>query len=233
MRKIFTIGLLSAISCSSMAAVSVDGLYLKGFGGVAMGSTSGLNSVEPLPSITSGIKTTDTSGLFGIAIGYTLPDSPLSLELQAIRLNSQSFTMDNFYHGGKQEVDKLNVRSNVYLLNALYALPSSHNFTPFIGAGIGMAQNKVSGNYYNGYNDSANQYGYWTDKSNNNFAYDLTVGVSYQFTEHFSTSLAYQYLSLGKLATHDTAISGQSGLQTLSADRFASNNVILGITYKF
>lgn len=237
MKKLQVIGLaatLSAISCNSMAAVTASDFYVKALGGVALGNVSSLNSVESgANSISSAITTSNSSNLFGAALGYSLKDSPFSFELQALRINKQNYNFSTFYPTGNyMEADTLQVRSNVLLLNLNYDLPSYKNFTPFIGGGIGIAHNKVNGSYRGSHD--ANWTGVWHDKSANNLAYDLTAGVAYQFNEHLGMSLAYQYLSLGKLQTADTNYDYQgSALQQLSANRFSTNNIMLGLSYKF
>jgi len=243
MNKLKAIGLvttLSLIGCNSFAASALDGLYVKALGGIALGNASGLNSVEPprenISIVSSGIETTDQSSLFGAALGYMLPNSPISLELQALRINQQEFKLSTLATSNSKsyhEFSNINVRSNVYLLNALYSLPTAGNFTPFFGAGIGVAQNKVAGNFVS--DTTSSWSGYWTDRSKTNFAYDLTAGVNYQVNEHVGISLAYQYLALGKLNTNDTVYNhtGESGQETLSANQYSSNNLMLGLSYKF
>jgi len=230
MKKLSTITLISSLAFSgaSMAAISTDGLYVEALGGVAMGNTSGLNSLElDETSISSAVSSNDKSALFGAAIGYNLPDSPLSLELQALRINKQDFKMGTLYNDGYHEWDTISVRSNVYLANVIYALPAYQKFTPFFGAGVGVAQNKVAGNFISTTDD---EQGNWLDKSKTQFAYDFTAGINYQFTSKLGVSLAYQYLSLGKLNTQNTV--GEVN-QTLFADKYNTNNVILGINYAF
>ncbi len=230
MQKFSTLTLISALTFSgvSMAATSTDGFYIEALGGIAMGNTSALNSQEKDEiSISSAVTSSDKSALWGAAIGYILPNLPLSLELQALRINSQDFKMGTLYNDGYHEWDTLSVRSNVYLANLIYALPAYQNFTPFFGAGIGVAQNKVAGNFISTTED---EQGNWADNSKTQFAYDFTAGVNYQFTPNLGISLAYQYLSLGKLNTQSTV--GDVN-QTLFADKYTTNNVILGLNYTF
>lgn len=126
MKKFKTVGLacaVSLISFNSFASIT-NGLYVKALGGIALGNASGLSSFEPNEaSVVSGIKVNDKSGLFGAALGYAISNSPISLELQALRINHQHFTSSNLYADGYHENDSLSVRSNVLLLNAIYALP--------------------------------------------------------------------------------------------------------------
>jgi opacity protein-like surface antigen len=233
MQKLRMIGLataLSVISCSSMA----EGLYVEALGGAALGNVSGLNSVEQGEvSIASSVQTSNQAKLYGAAIGYDLANSPISFELQALHLDGQNFKMAMYYPAdGYQEVAKFNISSNVVLLNALYSLPAYKSLTPFIGGGIGLAQNKVTASY-NSTTDT--QFGTWQDNRRTNFAYDLTAGINYQFNQHLGVSLAYQYLSLGKMTSGATYLdnTGGSGQQILSADHNYTNNILLGLSYTF
>jgi opacity protein-like surface antigen len=209
-----------------MAAISTHALYLKAFSGIGYGKVHDLNAVEPgKSSIITEIETTDHSSLFGAAIGYNLTNLPLSFELQTMRLNQQSFKLANAYPNGYHETDTLKVKSDLYLLNSIYSFPAQHSFTPFVGAGIGLARNKIDGSFVQ--TDNSNWNDSWANNSKTNFAYALTAGIGYQLTDKFSTALAYQYVSLGKLYNDKNAVR-----QVLSADQFASNSLMLSLSYK-
>ncbi len=235
---VLTGALLAATSSSFADVAPGKGFYVQALGGVAMGNASGLNSVETgSPSITSGVETTDNDALFGGAVGYAFPNLPLRVELQALHINKQSFQASTYYTAPSEnqyhEFDNLAVSSNVYLANVYYTWPLCSNFRPFIGAGAGVAQNKVSGTFFS---DTQTGFaGSWKDSNHTNFAYDLTAGVGYQITPHVGVSLAYQYLSLGKATTGHTYYGndGSSGPQTLSADKISLNNALLGVAYTF
>ncbi len=110
--------------------------------------------------------------------------------------------------GGWIDTDvKVNVQT--LLLNVYYDFRNSTKFTPYIGAGIGLAftqgyadsDGHGSLSWYN-YNDSAHR----TD-----FAWQVGAGVAYAFTDNVSADLGYRYLGLGS-----NVLGGYSGAHEFS-----------------
>lgn len=237
MKKLAIISLLTVLPFISTNSMAAEGFYVKALGGMAFGNARGLNSVEQnVYSVSSGVDTSDKSTLLGGAVGYNLRNLPISMELEALHVNNQSFRMSTVYPNDVpvyREYSNINLKSDVYLFNTIYSFAARDNFVPFIGAGIGVARNKVSGTF-----TSLTQAGFagtWRDSTKTNFAYDLTAGVNYLVTSHVGVSLAYQYLSLGKVATEGNYVgnNGTSGPQTLSTDSINEHNVMLGVSYMF
>ncbi|MGW9329867.1 outer membrane protein [Bosea sp. NPDC055594] len=102
---------------------------------------------------------------------------------------------------------KGNVSSMVALFNAYVDLGTWNCLTPYLGAGIGVAQNRVTGLTDQGANwiDPTGQYaaiiqptlGTAGSGSNTNMAWALMAGVGYEVNKNLTLELGYRYLNLG------------------------------------
>jgi opacity protein-like surface antigen len=88
----------------------------------------------------------------------------------------------------------------VGLVNAYLDLGTWWCFTPFIGAGAGVAQIKID--HFRDTNVIAGGGGWADTGTQTNFAWALHAGASYKVTPNFVVELSYRYLNVGN---------GQSG----------------------
>lgn len=89
-------------------------------------------------------------------------------------------------------------------LNAYWDINTGRAFTPYVGAGIGMAfiDTKYSC-WGEDINDPAND---WVrsstgSKSRTNFAWNVGAGLGYDFNEYVTLDLGYRFVSLGNVKT--------------------------------
>lgn len=120
-------------------------------------------------------------------------------------------SLRNFYSG--------HISSIVAMANGYFDLGSWNGVTPYIGAGVGMAYNTMSGLSDNGFNyvtltdrgvgatagvSQTTGYpsgGYWTNKSKTNFAWALMAGLSYNVSSNLKLELGYRYMNLGSVSS--------------------------------
>ncbi len=152
----------------------------------------------------------------GIFVGYDFYhkfDVPVRAELEyALR---SDWTGDDNYYVGTDRVNldtKVNVQT--LLFNVYYDFRNSSDFTPYVGAGIGMAfaRGFASADRYTAagaYVAHASGEGYST-----NFAWQVGAGVAYAITDTVSADLGYRYLGLGH--SGDDIIGGFSGAHEFS-----------------
>ena len=89
-------------------------------------------------------------------------------------------------------------------LNAYWDINTGTAFTPYVGAGIGMAF--INSKYNCGgedVNDPAND---WVrsstgSKSRTNFAWNVGAGLGYDFNEYVTLDIGYRFVSLGDVKT--------------------------------
>ena len=133
-----------------------------------------------------------------IAAGYDFWFShmiPIRAELElALRGNSE--TSDS----GRWGSSKLTTNSTTLLANVYYDFHNSTAFTPYVGAGIGLAFNYLGVDMHHyGVNDAA-----WSGSSDDrstNFAWQVGAGVAYSFNENMAIDAGYRYLDLGYTET--------------------------------
>jgi len=131
---------------------------------------------------------------------------------------------------------RADVSSFVGLVNG-YATPGAwYGFTPFLGAGVGLAENRVSG-----FADPSGDH--FANGSRTSFAWALMAGVDYDISPSLKLELGYRYLNYGAIAAGGSAcLAGGSGgamsgcgavvASTISSrNRLASNDFRLGLIY--
>ena len=130
-----------------------------------------------------------------IAAGYDFWFShmiPIRAELElALRGNSE--TSDS----GRWGSSKLTTNSTTLLANVYYDFHNSTAFTPYVGAGVGLAFNYLGVDVH----DNARNLGYSCDDRSTNFAWQVGAGVAYSFNENMAIDAGYRYLDLGYTET--------------------------------
>ena len=111
-----------------------------------------------------------------------------------------------------------------------------HGITPFVGAGVGLANIEISG-----FSDTGIGVGgdpssaYAEDHDEWNFAWALHAGVGFEITDALTLELAYRYLDLGDAESGD--IIASDGTNTidnpLEFNDITSHDVKLGVRYTF
>lgn len=103
------------------------------------------------------------------------------------------YQLSNTYKG--------NLTSIVTLFNAYVDLGTWNCLTPYIGAGIGWASNRVSGltdqGIVNGPGFTAPTLGVGATGDSSNVAWALMAGVGYEVNKNLTLELGYRYLNLG------------------------------------
>lgn len=125
-----------------------------------------------------------------LAVGYDFwPQNmlPLRAEVEfALRGNSETE-----WSGSKGTAD-MTFNSSTLFANLYYDFHNSSAFTPYIGAGLGMAFN------YMGVDIKSEEYGdHSVDDRQTNFAWNVGAGLAYSFNENLAMDLAYRYVDLG------------------------------------
>lgn len=209
-----------------MPAPEFSGWYLRGdvgFG-IETGSIRPSISPDPLIGAPAGAFNTfynsslSTAGMFDLGIGYQLNNwlrfdvtgeyrggSQLqSLEQVGIAPAAgfaQGYQNANFYRGDASSI--------IGLVNGYVDIGTWWGITPFVGAGVGLAQNRLTGLTDTGFtytpsvftNGGAPTGGYFSDGSKTNFAWALMTGLDFNVTENLKLELGYRYLNYGKFTS--------------------------------
>lgn len=140
----------------------------------------------------------DDAFMIGAGIGYQF-NSWLRADLTVDWRAPSDFFSNTVCCGGlSNEYSKIAV--GTAMLNGYVDLGSWYGFTPYVGAGAGLAALSVSD--YRGYNPPgfalSTTFG---DHTQYNFAWALMGGVSYDMSKNSKLDLGYRYLNLGDART--------------------------------
>lgn len=198
-------------------AEGMSGLYLRGDVGVGIVNHDGFHQPELATAGGSWLRTSiGDSALMGVGIGYQF-NSWLRFDLTGEYRTGASIGGTDTYRfacpwtaGSCTSGTTINrsnqwsghVSSIVGLANAYVDLGTWNGLTPFVGAGVGVARNRVYG--VTDYDPSdLGGGGYASEKTKTNLAWALHAGLAYDVTSTFKVELAYRYLNMGD------AVSGQ------------------------
>jgi opacity protein-like surface antigen len=223
-----------------------SGWYLRGDIGVGLNNhkpglefTSNGAPTAPLPagaSFTLNDFRLGSSTLFGAGVGYQF-NSWFRADLTGeLRTSASIQGRDTFlfpFGGGSQFGQRQtnnysgSLSSQVYLANAYADLGTFCPLgciTPFVGAGIGFANHKLSQisdtsvqgpynvgspNVFTGQTFAFNTY--FAEKSRTNLAWALMAGVGVDVTKNIKLELGYRYLNMGRAETGYAELSGLAG----------------------
>lgn len=209
-------------------AYDFGGWYLRGDVGVGVeaGSLDLRNDPDPLFSgnpaglpyssaATQAFNNTTVSaqGEFDVGVGYKFNQwlrGDLTVEYRGGSSLQSLYTINDPTPPTTQYSDfyRANVSSVIGLANIYADIGTWYGVTPFVGGGIGIAHNMIDGwtdqgfGYYNGGNTFLGSAGgYFSNGSQNNFAWALMTGLDFDVTQNLKLELSYRYLNYGKITT--------------------------------
>lgn len=137
-------------------------------------------------------------------------------------------------------LDKGRLQSSTLMFNAYADLGTYNGFTPYVGAGIGVARN-VLGNYtrtattapsFDPDTGEAIPGGTVSTRLSGDddyrFAWALMAGVGYQLSSSFTLDLGYRYISLGDVKTGGYDSGAGADVESIGA-----HEIRLGVRYAF
>ncbi|HGJ5860494.1 MAG TPA: outer membrane protein [Arsenophonus nasoniae] len=242
MKKCLVLFLITGLPATMANAANQTGLYVTGkVGGSVVQSTKSTGSISAAEKRNMSGKLDDiTSGAFegGIALGYNFKPMfqlPVRVELD--------FTArSNLKKNGSNEAEivdkrfdikmKDKIQINTLMVNAIYDFENSSQFTPYVLAGMGVAQNNRTANISttdsNG--DTKSLSG---KKVNYNFAWSIGAGVKYDINSNLALDLSYRYINAGKAKTNGETNIDKINIKGNLESRLHSHDIMLGMTYLF
>ena len=185
-RTILALALLMALVLPGMAKAEGTGMYLAPKFLMTIQETgtierSGMGGVDEYSQFTLG---------GALALGYDFNSQfgvPVRAEVEyALRGNSEKS-----WNYGRGMDFKGAWNASTLFLNLYYDFRNSTAFTPYVGAGLGMAFN------YANYTFSSPGYHGNFDEHSTNFAWNVGAGVAYDITDSLAVDLGYRYVNLG------------------------------------
>ncbi len=132
------------------------------------------------------------------------------------------------------------VRAEVGLVNGYVDLGTWYGVTPFVGAGVGVANVEVKGltdiSYGSGAAGGAGNGGggFAADRNQINFAFAFMAGLDFAVTPNVTLELGYKYQNLGNVKTAAIqCVSTPTCPNEVQHYRLQSNDIRLGFRYTF
>ncbi|MDL2279304.1 outer membrane beta-barrel protein [Desulfovibrio sp. OttesenSCG-928-G11] len=180
----------------------------------------------------------ETDSAFGgsIAIGYDFDKKfgvPVRAELEYAAF-SEVEAKRNYTDNGEHITMKQNFNLQTLFVNAYWDINTGTQFTPYIGAGLGMGfintKGKESG--YGIANPAANSWNYSTGSKNvTNFAWNVGAGLGYDLTENWTLDAGYRFVGLGSVKTK-TYDNGQDTVYGKTSNLY-QHQFAVGVRYTF
>jgi opacity protein-like surface antigen len=257
------VGLPPAPIAAPIAEAS--GWYLRGDIGIAALNSGKYNYSDNQQGITFQGKEFHQQIFGGIGVGYQF-NSWLRFDLTGEYRGKSSFGVSDSYSGRNNGVDcngvanalvdcgfsggnrnTGSISSTVFLANAYVDLGTWYGITPFLGAGAGWTQNRVTGLNDQGYatntlyNAGTNVVagaatsptsGYASSGTRSGFAYALMAGLAYDVTPNYKVELGYRYLNLGKFQSGTfTCPGGCGGTYSLQGRNLDAHEFRIGMRW--
>lgn len=217
---------LTGMFAASAFAVDASGLYLSGKFVYGYTKMDNVKAIAEYWSDDMGDKSDDAWG-GALAVGYDFYkryNAPIRAELEYAIFSKVEAkkTWVNYW------VDKQKFDIQTLFINAYFDLHNKTNFTPYIGAGIGLAfidtKYTAGGNYYPIESTSS--------KLRTNFAWQVGAGCAYNFTDNWSLDAGYRFVSLGKAKTGTSYLWNDSFIYA-KAKNIYMHQFYAGVRYTF
>jgi opacity protein-like surface antigen len=194
--------------------VDFGGWYLRGDVGVGINQLTGLRSTfdNPLPVVAAALffdqQSIGDSAIIGGGVGYQF-NPWLRFDLTGEYRTAANYRATQSYTDIFQpacgtsarcfDLYQAQVRTAAFLANGYVDLGTWHGITPFVGAGVGLANH-----WFENFNDSnpqAGGFGYAHDTSRTNFAWAVMAGLGYNVTPNLKLEMSYRYLDMGRITS--------------------------------
>ena len=125
------------------------------------------------------------------------------------------------------------------LVNGYVDAGTWYGFTPFAGAGVGIARvgvNNVSdfGTVSDPYTGAPGGFGYTGSHYQTNFAFALMAGLDFNVTNNLTMELGYRYLDMGRVSSGVIGcVPPSTCVNEVQHFHLASNDIRLGFRYAF
>lgn len=178
-------------------------------------------------------KLSDNTNGLRLAVGATVPVDAIWGDIRgevefAYNAYTENKGNSTFDWGSGSPVDiafKNKLRTKAVFFNVYYDIETCSDFIPYVGGGIGYARLKhkarLVGDAENG-----------KDRENN-FAWNLGLGIGYIVTENLTLDLGYRYTDYGNIK--NSAVDERSYALIKSSSKYdiTSHEVSLGLRYNF
>ncbi len=221
-----------------------SGLYLRGDIGVGISNVNSVTrSAAQLTSFSSTFNEISPNTNIGVGIGYAWNSwlrTDATLEYRGGARVTGAYGYGVVGGGTGQDHYHANLSQVVGLANAYIDLGTFAGITPYIGAGIGFAHNRLGATTVAGVScppgcgAPAPTSEMITPGSKTNLAWGLMAGLSYDVTRNAKLELGYRYLNTGGITSGTTGLFGcncSAATNPLVSDKVTSHDLRIGMRW--
>jgi opacity protein-like surface antigen len=182
----------------------------------------------------------DATPFFLAAVGYQW-NNWFRFDVSAeVRGPAGFHAMDRFFNTGmgafNTNMYTASKSERVLLANFFLDLGTWWCVTPFVGAGIGVTQNRIE--HFRDVNVIAGGGGWADTGTKTNMAWSVQAGAAYKVTPTFSVELSYRFLNLGKavsgtLVNQDPTVVSGNPSAPVTFNSIVSHDFMLGVRWMF
>jgi opacity protein-like surface antigen len=208
MKKVLCTSLVAASFVFTATAYSADGMYLSADVGMALAEDADVG-VEGEPEVMS-IEFDSGVAVTG-AIGYRMGNVRMEAEI-----GYQNNDTDQISYSFLSLPLSGDMTATSFLANGYYDFTNSSRFTPFVTAGLGMAEVEIDDLTVPGSGEPA------ASDDDTVFAWQVGAGVSYAVNANLDLEMKYRYFVIDDVEIFDGEVESPS-----------SHNIYLGMRYTF
>jgi len=213
--------------------------YLRGDIGMTNQQVGSLDNVlfPGTPNLRIRDKNFESGMLFGIGAGIQW-NNWLRTDVTGEYRGETGFHGFDTWNDGTPRFNNYTAKKSewLFLANAYLDLGTWWKITPFIGAGVGMANVTIWSFRDAGIDPFGSPtMGYAGAASTWNFAWAVHAGLAYKVTKNFTVELAYRYVSLGSGKTGDIVAYDGTNLvnNPMEFNNITSHDIKLGVRWAF
>jgi opacity protein-like surface antigen len=125
------------------------------------------------------------------------------------------------------------IQSSVFLANGYIDIGNWYGFSPYVGAGVGVAYNQVASLTDVGAGLFNGGIGYAPTRDTSTFAWAAMAGISYDLTQNVKLDVGYRHLDMGKADSGVIACAGGCSPAETHHYNLASNDIRVGMRWMF
>lgn len=230
------VAITALLAAPSFAAADDEGWYVRGNVGY------GTHVDTDITNDVVGDVESEGNGALSLGLGYDFGNN-WRLEADATTLGTDLGTI------AQTPATLAKLRTNAYMLNAIYDFDSFNKFSPYVGAGLGIVDTRAS---ISGHDFLDGSTGAFTDTPVCSFgscdfndredelAWQVLAGVGYELSKNLIWDAQYRYLDAGSATFDGTGTNFSNGSPlgggtaiNATFDDVASHTILTGFRYKF
>lgn len=229
--QIIVAALITILAMGPAYAADKGGVYIGIKGGYeykdhSKGDVTDSNAAATNNNATNQSWSSKSGYTIGGAIGYNFAGAgvPVRAEAEYLYHDQFKYSANNATSGGATGSFTSKIDIHTLFANVYYDFKTGTAFTPYVGAGLGIAWiNQKVASTFQGWTAGTSDGSY----DATSFAWNLGAGVGYSLTDNIILDLGYRYTNFGDAKKVD------NGRISFQAKDLQAHEALLGLRYQF